>query len=964
MMTETVLSRSLRLMFASGAAVGLSLFGASAIAQEAAAEQVIQRVEITGSSIKRINAEGGLPVQTLTRAQIEQSGVTSTADLVAALPAMQGFITSSASVNGGGSGTQTASIHAIGTAYTLVLLNGRRMAPFGTGSAVNLASIPLAAIERVEILTDGASTLYGSDAIAGVINFILKKNQKDLVLEATMNSPQEKGGKSSNFSVSKGFGDLDTDGFNVMLSYSHDVQKQLNAKDREFGKSGVKKFSHNGQQFAIFQTSINSTPANVEVVADGGNIDEVLNYDLAKNGSCSQPGTFVRGGVCRFDYASTVQLLPELKRDSVFGSANFKLGENTTMFSELVLTKFSNQARYAPAAQPLTIFTSPNGVRTANPAYIGAYNSSIAPLLQSTVGVNPAIVEEAYMYYRGLDAGGREDKYSTDAAHFVLGVNSKFMGWDVNGAYTHSQNKQKDTAVGGYMSANKFEELVRTGAYNPFIPSTGAAAALAPAVIRDVLLVTKSKLDIFSAGASTELFAMGGGNASLGLGGDFTKQRFTDSPSALLQGPGPQLPGFTDTIIGGGTGSQALDASRNNWGGFAELLMPISKTLEATAAVRYDSFDAVDKKNVSYNTAGVASRPGEVGNDMSKATYKVNARWTPVSTVLVRASYGTGFKAPTMNNIADPLKNFGSSNFFACPVFPVGDPRRALCRPGSSEYNLLTEGNPATGAAGLRPETSKQYSFGFRVEPIASVSVGLDLWDVKLKDQIQTLSQNQIFNTPALALQWIAPYYDPIQKSNVLAARLSPLNLASSHYSGIDWDATWKVGKFGFGALTANWTGTYMMKADQDVPGTGTTEKSVGRFNSYNDVIFRVISRAVVTLKSSDTMVNSLTMSYRSGYHDMVLTAGDAAIRVVNADGTYGALASMTRDVDSYMTFDWQMKYKMSKNFTLTGGVKNLLDEDPPVSIRNAGGGNHVGYDGRYTDPLGRTFYLTANYKF
>ncbi len=967
MMTETVLSRSLRMIFTGSAAVGMSLFAAQAMAQTPAPDSVMQRVEITGSSIKRIAAEGALPVQTLTRAQIEQSGVNNVADLVAALPAMQGFITSSASVNGGGGGNQTASVHAIGTDYTLVLLNGRRMAPFGTGSAVNLASIPLAAVERVEILTDGASTLYGSDAIAGVVNFILKKNQKDLILEATMNVPQEKGGKSSNFSIAKGWGDIDADGFNVLLAYSHDVQKELKASQRKFAKSGVKNFSNNGKEYAIFQTSINSTPANVEVAYNDYAVDELINYDLVTGTkACTQPNTFSRGGVCRFDYAATVQLLPELKRDSIFGSANFKLSENTTVFAEMVLTKFSNQARYAPAAQPLTIFTTDlsTGVRTNNTSYLPAYNRDIAPLLQANLGINPADVTDAFFYYRGADAGGREDKYSTDAAHFVVGAESKLMGWDTRAAYTHSRNEQKDTAVGGYMSANKFEELIRTGAYSPFKPSAGNAAALSPAVLREVLQVTKSRLDVVNAGASRELFAMGGGNAALGLGADFTKQRYTDLPSKLLQGPGPSNPGFTDTIIGGGTGSQMLDASRNNYGAFAELLMPIMKTLEATAAVRYDSYDAVDKRNISYDVAGNATAPGEVGNDVSKATYKLSARWTPISTLLVRGSYGTGFKAPTMNDIADPEKNFGSSNFFACPAFPANDPRLKLCKPGSSEYNLLTKGNPLKGNAGLQAETSKQFTVGMRIEPVPSFSFGIDYWDVKLKDQVQSLSQNQIFTTPALANQWIKAYFDPIQKSNVLAAVLSPVNLASSHYSGIDWDTTWRVGKFGFGALTANWTGTYMINAEQDVPGAGAIEKSVGRFNSYNDVVFRIISRAVVSLRTSDRLLNSLTFSYRSGYHDQPLTTDDAAIRVVNADGTYGALADMQRDVDDYMTIDWQAKYNLSKNFTLTGGIKNLLDEDPPTSVRNAGGGNHVGYDGRYTDPLGRTFYLTANYKF
>ncbi|NVM76431.1 iron complex outermembrane receptor protein [Duganella sp. SG902] len=950
------MARSVRIICAGGLALGMT----AAMAQQAS-DDVVARVEITGSSIKRIAKEGSLPVQTLSRADIEQSGVQNVADLVAQLPSMQGFITSSASVNGGGGGVQTASIHAIGTQYTLVLLNGRRMAPYGTGSAVNLASIPLSAVERVEILTDGASTLYGSDAIAGVINFILKKNQTDLVVEGTYNSPQEKGGKSSNFSISKGWGNLDSDGFNVQVSYAHDEQKELNASDRDFAKSGVHKFSHKGKQYATWQTSINSTPANVEVVT--ADDDVVLNHDLLTKNGCTQANTFSRSGACRFDYAATVQLLPELKRDSVFANGTLKLGKDTTAYSELVLSKFTNTARYAPAAQPLTVFsTDPvSGVKTVNNAYMGAYNSSIVPLLASQ-GVNAADVTDALLYYRGADAGGRTDEYRTDAVHFVVGVDSNISGWDVGASYTHSQNKQTDKALAGYMSANKFEELIRTGKYNPFVSTTGAAALLADAVLHQDLDVTKSKIDVISAKASREVFDLPGGAAALGLGADFTKQTYTDTPAAIAMGPNPGNPGWTDVEIGGGTGSQALDASRKNWGAFAELLMPVAKTLETTAAVRYDSYDAVEKNNVSYDPSGKAAPSGKLGEDVAKATYKLSARWTPVQSLLVRGSYGTGFKAPTLNNIADPLKNAGSSNAFPCPV-KSPDPRAVYCRPGSSEYGLLDTGNPNTGDKALKAETSKQATLGFRVEPTTSLSVGLDWWDVKLKNQIRTYSQDQLYGVPALANQYIAVYADPIQKSNVLVAIRQPLNLASSHFQGLDWDTTFRTAT-PIGKASVNWTGTYMLKAEQETPGVGT-EKSIGRFDSYDDVVFRVVSRLIFTLKTSDKLSNSLTVNYRSGYHDKPLTADDAAVRVVNADGTIGGVVAMEdHDVSSYTTLDWQTKLNYVKNLTITAGIRNLLDRDPPFSIRNSGGGNQVGYDGRYADPLGRTFYITAQYRF
>ncbi len=967
MMKENTLSGVIRVLCASGLlAAGVA---APAFAQQT--EQPIQRVEITGSSIKRIAQEGALPIQTLSHKDIEQTGVQNVADLVALLPSMQGMLTASASINGGGGGVQSASVHSIGTAYTLVLLNGKRMAPYGTGSAVNLASIPLAAVERVEILTDGASTLYGSDAIAGVVNFILKKNQTDLSIDATYNRPQHKGGQSANVSITKGFGNLDTDGFNVMLSYSHDQSKALNADQRDFANSGVRRFSMNGKNYATWQNSINSIPANAEAV-DSLGADETFSPDLINNGKCSGPHTFARGGVCRYDYAATVELLPELKRDSLFTSGQLKISDKTRLSGEFVYSKFTSTARYAAPAQPLTIMSTDTttNIKTVSPVYIVPYKASVEPLLASQ-GVDPNQVTDAWLYFRALDAGGRTDDWGTKAMHFSLALDSEMAGWDVGAGYTHSENKQTDDAAGGYMSGDKFEALVKSGAYNPFIINPNASAILAPAVLRESLEIIKSKLDVFSAHASREIFALPGGNAALGLGADYTIQHYDDQPSKILIGPGPGNPGWTDTVIGGGTGSQPLNAKRSNWGSYAELQMPVIRNLDLTASARYDSYEAVDKRNVSYDANGNVSPAGKQGNDVSKATYKLSARWQPSRQMMLRASYGTGFKAPTMNNISDPLKNAGSSNFFDCPAIiknNPADPRNHLCR-GIQEYGLLTIGNPNTGADALKPETSKQASIGMRLEPIDSLSLGVDLWDVKLKNQIKSLSQDMLFGTDALADKYAVSYFDPIQKSNVLVMIQQPLNLASSRYRGIDLEATLR-NDTPIGKLTTNWTATYMLKAEKTVPdpdasGGLRTESSVGRFDSYDDVTFRWISRLVFSLKSSEQWANSLTVNYKSGYADKEYVEDDGRIRVVNDDGTLGGYTDLKgRHVKSYTTLDWQSRYIFNKNWAVTGGIRNLLDKDPPLSIRDTGGGNQVGYDGRYTDPLGRTFYLTANYKF
>ena len=946
-MVEKILSRSVRVMFAGGVAMGMGVIAQPAFAQDAAP----QRIEITGSSIKRIQVEGALPVQTLSKAQIEQSGATTAADLIASLPSMQGFVSSSASVNGGGGGTQTASIHGIGDGYTLVLLNGRRVAPFTTGSTVNLASLPLSAVERVEILTDGASALYGSDALAGVVNFVLKKNQKDFNAEITYSRPKESAsGKTTNVALSKGFGDINTDGYNFLLSYSHDDQKELNAADRSFTKNGgLTTFNEGGKSYIMTMTSGNSTPGNVTARrSDGG----AVNFNPYKiiNGDCPAANTVPVGNRCRFNYAATVQILPELKRDSLLGTANVQINDDLKVYAEVLATNFTSTAAFAPPAQPLGLDLNGPVWAAAKPAYV-------------KLGYNPANVTRATMNLRLVDAGRRTDGWEAKSKHFATGFEGAFKGWDYAAGYVFSETKAIDNAVAGYSSGEKLDALMASGAFNPFLaPSAAQKAALAPAVLHQKLDETTSSISVLNARASTSLFQMSGGAASIGLGVDAMTQKYVDNPSAIAQGPNVQQPNWTDTNVGGGTGALPVDASRKSWGGFTELAMPVLKNLDVNVAARYDSYDAV-KNAKNFDDQGNLRAPATQGTKQSSGTYKLSAAYRPMENTLLRASYGTGFKAPNMTSITQPVVNGGSSNFYACPI--TSGPLLPLCN-GNAEYGLLTGGNSATGSTALKPEKSKQWTMGFRVEPIQSLSMGFDLWQVNLKDVISTLPQSLVFqDKTGKYLPLFSSYYDPIQKQNVLVATLSPFNLASAKYQGIDWDHSYRLAT-SMGKVTFNWTGTYMLKADSDSGVAGEpTEKSVGRFDKYNSVTFRVISRLATIWKQSDRYTHSATLGYHSSYTDQVITAdGDGSLALRNADGTPGDAVDLTRKVRAYYTLDLQSKVNVSKNFTITGGIKNLFNQDPPLSIRNAGGGNHLGIDGRYTDPLGRQLYVVGNMKY
>ncbi|NVM76430.1 iron complex outermembrane receptor protein [Duganella sp. SG902] len=962
MIQERVLSRSLRLMFS-----GSVLLALPAFAQDVPTDQPIQRVEITGSSIKRIQKEGSLPVQVLTAAEIKQTGATSATDLIQMLPSMQGFVPSSSSVNGGGAGVTTASLHSLPSKYTLVLLDGQRVAPSAIGSgqgggyAVNLSSIPLEAVERVEILTDGASALYGSDAIAGVVNFILKKNQTKGEVYATYGQPKKNGGSWSSAGITKGWGDLESNGWNVLASYSHEELERITALQRDFSAKGAFfKFNANGKQYYFDQRTGNTEPANITFNArpKGSTADPVgyaINPYLAANGNCGSALAGPLGTQCRFNYASTVEDVPGSRRDSGLLKGTFKINEDTTAWAELVLSQYAMTAQYAPSAQPMGV-----NATTRFPALYAKYVQSY---LDANGLENPT--GNATLGYRSVLIGGRADEYQTTARHFATGIDGSAFGWTYNASLILSQTKLKDTAAGGYSDFSMLDSLVAAGKYDP-VTGQGADQLKGALLNGTVFSRTKSTLNTVHAGAQHDLFSLPGGTSIISIGGDYSKTKYEiDYNPLILSSSGfSTQPVSANYPVGGNYGQVPFGAKRDNWGVFTEVLLPVSKTLEATVSGRYDSYDKVHSDYIFASVPDASGLipqlpSGDLGNTSSAGTYKVSVKWTPVDSVLLRAAYGTGFKAPNLSDIAGANTFNGSTaGSYACP-FP-GSPG---CQVGLAQYDLLTGPNGQSGSAGLQPEKSKQWTLGGRVEPLAGLSLGLDLWNVQIRNQVLSAGvpeQVGFANPQQYKNLFVNPYPDPAGYTTI-AYLLAPINGGVANYRGIDWDFSYRR-KTGIGDVRAAWNGTYMLKQNYTTTAGGEVQSNLGRFGPDNGVVFRVQSNVSLSL-TNGKLTNTLTAHYKSGYHDQAYPA-DTAVFAVNPDGSVGdSVAFPGLWTPSYTTFDWQGKYDFGK-FTLTAGIKNLFDRDPPFTLQNAGGGNQIGYDGRYADPAGRSFYITGNYKF
>jgi iron complex outermembrane receptor protein len=941
-----------RTKISAAALIVLGGFASLAHAQSDTSTQQLERVEVTGSSIKRIAGEAALPVQTISSADIAKSGVTTVTDLIQNLPAMQGFTTNSMSVNGGGGGATTASLHDVGASYTLVLLNGRRLAPLNTGSTVNLNAIPLSAIERVEVLTDGASALYGSDAIAGVVNFITKKDSTEGVFNISAYKPQHPGGGSSTMSISKGFGDLEKDKFNILFAAGFDNQQALFASQRDFSKTGVLTFMDQGQQQVIPLLSSNSVPANVaSAQLSDGSVITKFNPHLLATGSC--PADQVKSGNrCLYDYSATVENIPASTRSSLFGSGRLVLSDKVSVFTELALSNFQNRPIYAAPAQQNYLI--PQSLLAAD---IDPYLAQLG----AAPGVTAVAGNKTLMNMRLFDAGGRTDVYTTNTLHFVAGVEATLGNWDTTATYTHSVNKFSDKADGGYVDKTGFDELVASGAWDPLMSVKGAGVnSLRPLVLHQIIDQSKSSIDVVSVRASTSLGKLSGGDIGLGIGADYTNQKYIDNPSAIDQGQNALQPNYTDAIVGGPGGALPFDSSRNAYGLFSEVVLPVLKEFELTGSARYDSYTAIKNKD-NFDTNGNPIAAATQGKTNSSATYKLSFRFQPTKDLLFRGSVGTGFKAPSMADVTSPLAAFGVTGMHLCPTnLPAAV--EAYCQ-GTAEYNVLAGGNPQTGTGALKPEKSQQATVGFRFEPTRSVSLGADFWMVRLKDQINTVTDNTAFPTNGITaypgLFTVAP--DPVSHAPVLNFLSVPINTGKANYQGIDFDVTDRM-ETPLGRLTTKFAGTYMLKADYQSPGVPGYQTSMAQVGPDGQVTFRYQLNLTATLDTG-AFSNTATLNFKPGYMDDTTDycRTDSSGNCLMTAGGYPE----GRHVASYLLVDWQTKYAFSKTMSITGGIKNLFDRKPPFSVADQlQAGNARGFDGRYTDPIGRQFYLGANVKF
>lgn len=902
----------------------------------------LERVEITGSSIRRIDAEAALPVQIIKKEDIARSGATSVTDLLQRLTYVQGSFVESAGVGGGAGGVTTVSLHNLGDTRTLVLLNGHRMAQFGgqtlTGfaAAMDLNALPLAAIERIEVLTDGASALYGADAIAGVINFITRRNTDEGDVSVGFSFPRG-GAREKRVSATKGFGKLEQDGFNVLLSLSHDERTRLDSTERDFGNSAEVRFSHGGKNYRVQQVTAAAIPANAYhdngTPADDSD-DFLFNPYYVANGRCPDKTFLVSdfGDYCAFNFVGELEVYPARKRTSVLGSLNMKIGDHTP-YVDVLYSESVQNSRIAPV--PGTI-----SIAAGSP-------------LHNTYLLPNGVTGDSEAYYRIYDLGNRTYEDKASFVDFSTGSKGQLLGWDYNAFYAHSQSESVQN-IAGLPGALAVSRVADSGLLDPFVgpgqQSPAGVAALNSINYKGYWDGGISKLDTVGVRASAEVLTLPAGPMMLGTGVSFQRESFSSRPSLYAQGRladpvagtlcdplATSGPTQCDQRFGDAAQSIPYSSSRNSYSAFGELIAPAAKGLEFITSLRFDRYD-----------------------DFGKATTaKGGFRWQPSPQLMVRGSVGTGFRAPTLPQVNAPRQTYGVTfNDYTCSpeLLAIAASLGATCRPGTSQYDVVAAGNTE-----LKPEKSRQRSLGLRFEPGRDVTLGADLWYVRIKNNIGQLTEEEVFANPQLyANSWTTR--TETGTGNVYVAFLADnKNLGTDSLTGLDIDATGRA-RLPFASLVSRFALTYMIREQRQLTPTGRKYSAIGGGDEALGVVtFRWLGSWANTFQHG-RWAHTFTTNFRSGYLDATST-----VEELDASGNpTGNYEDIRLPVKRHVTLDWQTQWNPRKDMVVSVGLLNVFNTKPPLSISSGGGnrGQQFGYDDRYYSSVGRTAYVNASYKF
>ena len=927
-----------------------------AFAQEAATTTdeptTLDRIEVTGSRIRRVDAETASPVFTMERAQIEATGAVNIGDFLQETPAISGAATNPQVNNGGGTGAATVSLRGLGSQRTLLLVNGRRM------QTNDVNSIPINMVERVEVLKDGASAIYGSDAIGGVVNFILRKDFEGATASVTYGISSRGDGATTGADVTMG---ASSDRGSIVIGMKYEKQDEVRSSERDY--SSAQAYYYYGEVVELGSSRVpNGRYVVPRSVAAAGGADlssascgtgdnvALIRIEGRTGSSISDFRCFVGAGLVTDNYnfqVANVNVTPQERR-GLFANGSYQLTDNIEAYVE----GFYNQttSSFAIASEP---FDGRPG--------IGANIPISADNLYNPFGVD---IVDARL--RLVNVGPRTERFETNEYRSVLGLKGNIgessWAWDVGWVY--GQTTQTSEAHGelfrskliGALGPSEMRDgvpvcvtapggdvipgCVPVNFFGP-APAPGSAEAAALQAIapffHDRL---NSDLNNFYANISGDLFELPGGMVQLAVGLESTKETLDNVPDNLrVTNP---ITGECETT-GGCSSITKGSLSRDEL--YAELYVPIladapfAERLAITVGSRYSDYDTF-------------------GNTTNS---KIGLEWKPFSDLLLRGTFAEVFRAPTITDLYQPLVE--SADTYADPCNGTTTNPNGACanvpldgsfNQSDTQLNATLGGNP-----NLQPEEGWVSTVGFVYAPsyVEGLSFTVDFWRVKLENNIGALGASNILQ----ACYNTGNFCDLFTRNaagDVDFIDNRQLNPGRFDTNGWDFSVKYALRDTAWGDFRASLDTTYTNRFDRQVivDGLGVVDSDdfAGEFaesSSGGEGHFaRWRALGNLAWQKGDWSAN-YSLRYIHHVDEQVKYSGGLIV---------GPPELTEIRVPAYTTHDLSLSYNFPQNAKITLGVDNFTDEQAPLIF----GGFNGSTDVRTYDTMGRFYWMRASITF
>lgn len=917
---NNLLAKSVRLALIGGmTATALNVPFAFAEEQDGAK---VERIAVTGSRIKRADMETSSPVSVIDASAIISSGAISVDEVLQKMTSAGGAMTN-AGINNGSGGNTRINLRGLGTNRTLVLVNGRRMIASGTGAAstVDLNTIPVSMIQRVEVLKDGASAIYGTDAIAGVVNIILKRDFEGFEVNAQTGISAE--GDANESTIDMTLGNTFDKG-NIVVSAQYTKRGEASQADRGFsdcpitetkpdsngnislycGGSGYAQGGHiwGDNNFGI----VGSGPNGVYAIGDKGYYGEYVDNGEGKpkfqyfNGM-SEANLSGRGGTYHdyvtandaYNYAKDSYLFTPMERLNLTLAGTYELTENTRFFTEAMYSKRWSNQQMAP--QPIWN----NDAWVYNPISAGGWmTDDLLPWVQPG--------EELAYGRRMVESGTRDFDQVVDTIRIVVGVEGEFEnGWSWDASYNKGRNDSVDT-LANLHNLGSINAAVLEGTFDPFLQSSWQGDSIAPFIYTEVNS-GNSELDIVAATLSGDLVDLPAGIMGFAAGYENRKEAAKFTPDSLTAQGLANDPRVEPT---------SGDFSVNEI--YAELAIPLLSNipliqqLDLSAAMRY--FD--------YSTFG------------DDTTWKLGLTWRVFDDLMLRGGLSTAFRAPTVDELYG-----GKSPSFEQIVHPATEQDQAEVTVGGNE--LLT------------PEEADITTIGLVYSPsfVDGLSMTIDYYNIEISNTITAVDNNYVAN------QCLDSTGNPIntdtalcQSSHIQIDNSGRIkfdnglqNIGATNTSGYDINVA-----YGFDALGLDWKvswDTSILTKYEEFDPDGIAVDYRGYVTGGVGAYAKLKSNVNITATADDW-----SFTYETRYIDGM----DSFACIGKESSCYAP------SVSSVVYHDLSGSYDLTNNIRLSGGINNLFDKEPPYYTGN----NDSNTDPYTYDVLGRYFFLRASMKF